>query len=143
MDESRNKELLEEVIEQKLSNMKNLKEGSEDHTRAVNDLAKLYQLKIDEDKAMLSAKEKEAELRLKETQRLDDITHNAAQLRNDKKNRIVKLIIDGAGILISGASIVVGANLWHEGLKFETEGTVGSSMFRNLISRCTSLIFRK
>ena len=141
MDE--NREALDEVIQRELTKLKTMDIGSEDHTKAVNDLTKLYQLRIDEKKTALSEAEKTADLHLKEEQNKAENAMKEKQLKSEKHGRIAKLIIDGAGVVIGGLSICVGAGLFQQGLEFETTGTVTSSMFRNLLSRTTNLIFRK
>lgn len=141
MDE--NREALDEVIQKELTELKNMEVGSDDHTKAVNDLAKLYQLRIDEKKTALAEMEKQADLKLREEQGAADSAIKEKQFRSERHGRIAKLIIDGAGVVVGALSIGVGANLFQKGLEFETTGTVTSSMFRNLLSRTTNLIFKK
>lgn len=53
------KGLLEEEIKSEIENLSSLETGSQQHSAAVESLAKLYKLKIEEDKSSMDYREKE------------------------------------------------------------------------------------
>lgn len=105
---------LEREIEQLLRDMYMRGPESEGYKEQTERLSKLYELMIKED----AQKE---ELQLKEK-----------QLKEGKKDRWVKIVIDGACLLVP-----VGFNwIWmRRGFKFEETGSFTSTTFRNLFGK--------
>jgi hypothetical protein len=105
---------LEREIEQLLKDMYLCTPDSEGYKEQTERLSKLYELKIKEDQA-------QEELKLK-----------AQQLGEGKKDRWVKVLVDGACLLVP-----VGFNwIWmRRGFKFEETGAFTSTTFRNLFGR--------
>ena len=58
MAEIKAKELLEKEIESEISNLAHMQPGQEDHTEAVDNLTKLYKLKLEEDKLKEESKDR-------------------------------------------------------------------------------------
>lgn len=123
--EERISELLGGEIARRIEELKNLEQGSEEHTRAVENLTKLYRLRIDETKSQWDYSEKferaEKELELKKK-----------QLDEQVKDRYFKVGVDAAGIVLP----LIFYGIWmNRGFRFEETGTITSSVFRGLTQK--------
>ena len=119
------KELLEEEIKSEIENLSSLEAGSQQHSAAVESLAKLYKLKIEEDKSSMDYYEKE-ESRNTEI----DIKRN--QMDEAVKDRYFRLGIAAAELILP----LMFYGIWmNRGFKFEKDGTYPSQTFRGLFSR--------
>lgn len=105
MDET--KELLNEEIKYVLEDLSNLPEDSEERTIMIDNLVKLYKLKIEEDK-------------------------NSEDNAIKKKDQCLRYAIDIAGIVLP----LIFYGVWMgRGFKFEEKGTFTSQTFKGLINR--------
>lgn len=112
MDESR--KMLEEEIKAGIEHISNLTPGSKERIAAIDDLSKLYRLKIDEAKS------------------LEDVKARNDQMTEQSKDRYFKLGIAAAELIVP--LMFYGA--WMKrGFEFEKEGTFTSATFRGLFSR--------
>lgn len=118
-------ELLGEEIKSEINRLSSLESGSEEHSTAVESLAKLYKLRIEEVK---SAKEAE----LKEQQIDDDAEIRGSQLVEETKNRYLRFGLDVAGLILP---LLFYGSWMKKGFRFEETGTFTSATFRNLFSR--------
>lgn len=119
------KELLEEEIKSEIENLSSLEAGSQQHSTAVESLAKLYKLKIEEDKSSMEYYEKE------ENRNMEiDLKRN--QMDEAVKDRYFRLGIATAELVLP----LVFYGIWmNRGFKFEKDGTYTSQTFRSLFSR--------
>ena len=99
------KNLLEEEIKNEIENLASLEPGSEKHSTAVESLAKLYKVKLDEDKT---------------------------SMEYNVKDRYVKIGIAAAELVLP---LTFYAFWMRKGFKFEEKGTYTSTTFRGLFSR--------
>ena len=134
------KELLGEVIKTEIENLTDLEPGSEEHSKAVESLTKLYRLKIEEEKNVMEineqiyTREQNKQLedeRLEEqrkTRELDE-KFKKDQLAEETKDRYFKYAVEaGLGVLT-----VVFYNCWmKKGFKFEETGSFTSKTFMGL-----------
>ena len=113
--------LLSEEIESEIENLSGLEPGSDEHSKAVDSLSKLYKLKIEESKNQSELEEKQKEELLKKE-----------QLREQKIDRWVKVGVVAGELTIP----LVFYGVWMKrGFKFEETGTFCSQTFRNFFSR--------
>ena len=113
--------LLSEEIESEIDNLSGLEPGSDEHSKAVDSLSKLYKLKIEESKNQSELEEKQKEELLKKE-----------QLREQKIDRWVKVGVVAGELTIP----LVFYGVWMKrGFKFEETGTFCSQTFRNFFSR--------
>ena len=119
------RELLDREIASELSNMSHIPPGSAEHTEAVDNLAKLYRLRIDELGAELNYRER--------------VDHNTCddqvkrqQLRSEELGRYLRLALDAAGIVLP--LLFYGAWM-KKGFQFEETGTFTSQTFRGLFGK--------
>lgn len=136
MDEIKN--LLDEQIKSEISGLSSLTTGSDEKSKAVNDLTKLYQARIDEIKA------ETALLEHRDRHELERDKHYLESQLSDEERRLKEAEYKsrnldrwlGFGIQAGLAVLsIVSYDIWHRrGLKFEETGTITSPQTRNLIS---------
>ena len=154
MDEQSTRDLFEGEIRSQIEDLSSLNAGSEEKSRAIDDLAKLYRLRIEESKAewdadekynrrMMEAEQNETENALKEKQLEADTElrncqieaedyQKTNQLAEQVKDRYFKLGIEAAGIVLP---LIFYATWMRRGFKFEETGTYTSTTFRGLFNR--------
>ena len=144
------KELLNEEIAAEIQAISSLDSGREEKSKAIEDLAKLYRLRIEETKSELDAEDKrsrrtlESEANVRENEiknsQLDeqikadvqDEQYKRSQLDEQVKDRYFKLGIAAAELLIP----IMFYGIWmRKGFKFEETGTYTSTTFRGLFNR--------
>ena len=144
------KELLNEEIAAEIQAISSLDSGSEEKSKAIEDLAKLYRLRIEETKSELDAEDKrsrrtlESEANVRENEikksQLDeqikadvqDEQYKRSQLDEQVKDRYFKLGIAAAELLIP----IMFYGIWmRKGFKFEETVTYTSTTFRGLFNR--------
>ena len=144
------KSLLDEVIEAEIAYVGSLSPGDEKKPKAIQQLADLHKLRIDEIKAKTDADEKRlrramdskqhrAELNLKERQadgdetaRTNEEQFKQHQLNDQVIDRYVKIGVATAELVLP----LVFYGIWMKrGLKFEETGTFTSQTFKNLFNR--------
>ena len=144
------KSLLDEVIEAEIAYVGSLSPGDEKKSKAIQQLADLHKLRIDEIKDKTDADEKRlrramdskqhrAELNLKERQadgdetaRTNEEQFKQHQLNDQVIDRYVKIGVATAELVLP----LVFYGIWMKrGLKFEETGTFTSQTFKNLFNR--------
>lgn len=130
MDEIRG--LLGEEIKDEIQEISSLEAGSEAKSKAIEDVAKLYRLRIEEIKAETEKIDAQKRVELEEKKRNDALKSEELQRENQKIDRWVNVGLQ-AGLMI-GSWIVY--DIWQRrGLKFEENGVVTSPWTRNLMSK--------
>lgn len=155
------REQLDGEILSQIENLSTLTPGSDEHLTAVESIAKLYKLKIEESKLELDYQEKadriemevnqneaeaetkqsqfDAELEFKQSQAQSDLDARYAeleqkdrQLNEQVRDRYFRIGIEAAGIVLPLAFYAI----WmKKGFKFEETGTFTSTTFRGLFNR--------
>lgn len=144
------KELLNGEIAAEIQAISSLDSGSEEKSKAIEDLAKLYRLRIEETKSELDAEDKrsrrtlesEASVRENEIKKsqldeqikadVQDEQYKRSQLDEQVKDRYFRLGIAAAELLIP----LMFYGIWmRKGFKFEETGTYTSTTFRGLFNR--------
>jgi len=108
------KNLLKETIKTEIKNLSTLEAGSKEKSSAIEDLAKLYRLRIEEKRNELE----ERDIQMKKEQQI--------------KDRYFKLGVEAASIILP---LIFYATWLRRGFKFEETGTFTSSTFRGLLNR--------
>lgn len=116
---------LKTEIEAEFAKLSAMELGTEKHKAAVDDVTKLMDRLNDMEKA-------DVESRDRESARKSDEALRKQQMEDEKKDRLVKNIIAGAGILLPLAVTIWGTKV---SLKFEEEGTITTQMGRGFIQR--------
>ncbi len=144
------KDLLSEEIKTQIQDLSKLNPGSAEKSKAVDDLATLYKLKIDETKMELDFDEKQERRKMDKENRLKDDALKERQLRTEEsvrerdeqirkdqlaeqvKDRIMRLGIAAAEIILP---LIFYSKWMKKGFKFEETGTFTSTTFRGLFNR--------
>lgn len=144
------KEKLEEEIQTEIEDLSNFETGSKEKAAAIDDLVKLYKLKIEEDKGErdsidkenernLTAQEHDREATLKESQfeHSTGLDYSESKLKKDQlseqiKDRYFRVALEVAGIIIP---LIFYATWMRKGFEFEKEGTFTSTTFKGLFNR--------
>lgn len=124
MDEEIRK-LLEEEIKAEIRDLSTLEPGSKEKSTAIEDLAKLYKLRIEETK-------NEWDFNEKYESRDSDIQFKKDQLEEQVKDRYFRFGVEAAGIILP---LIFYAAWMKRGFKFEETGTYTSTTFRSLFNR--------
>ncbi len=124
MDEEIRK-LLEEEIKREIRDLSTLEPGSKEKSTAIEDLAKLYRLRIEETR-------NEWDFNEKYESRDSDMQFKKNQLEEQVKDRYFRLGVEAAGIILP----LIFYGIWmRKGFKFEETGTFTSTTFRGLFNR--------
>ena len=132
-----NKTLLNETLESGMESLKTMKPGSEEYAAAVNSLAKLHEMQMNETAEENSKTAKEDELQLKWQQVKADVQ----KADSDRRVEILKTVGGIAGTLIMGGLFV-----WNQvnGWFNEEEGHIPlSPTFKDGSRTLMQNIFRK
>ena len=124
MDEEIRK-LLEEEIKTEIRDLSTLEPGSKEKSTAIEDLAKLYRLRIEETR-------NEWDFNEKYESRDSDIQFKKDQLEEQVKDRYFRFGVEAAGIILP---LIFYAIWMKRGFKFEETGTYTSTTFRGLFNR--------
>lgn len=118
-------EMMDEELKSRLKALSNLPSGSKEETEAIDNLAQLYKLRIEQAKAEMDLDDKidarDSEDRFKQE-----------QIKERAKDRYINLGMTVAGIVLP---LVFNWVWMRRGFKFEETGTYTSATFRNLFSR--------
>lgn len=119
------KNMMDEEIKSQIEAISNLPSGSKEKAGAIDDLAQLYKLRIEQVKAEMDLDDKidarDSEDRFKQE-----------QIRERAKDRYINLGMTAASIVLP---LVFNWVWMNRGFKFEKDGTYTSTTFRNLFSR--------
>lgn len=150
MDEVNVRNLLEDEIATEFEDLGSLEAGSKEKSTAIENLVKLYRLKIDDDKNTWEFNEKydqriaenerhQLDGQLKEKQidgdselRERELEIKKEQMKEQSKDRWFNLGIQVGTVLIG----IIAYDRWFKrGLKFEETGSITAPMTKNLLSR--------
>ena len=117
--------LLGEEIKTEIRDLSTLEPGSKEKSTAIEDLAKLYKLRIEETR-------NEWDFNEKYESRDSDIQFKKDQLEEQVKDRYFRFGVEAAGIILP---LIFYAIWMKRGFKFEETGTYTSTTFRGLFNR--------
>lgn len=126
------KELLSEEIAAEIENLSGFADGSKEKSTAIEDLTKLYKLRIEENRNDWDADEKYNRRVMEKEASARDEELKCIQLSEQVKERYFKVGIAAAELMIP----LVFYGIWmKKGFKFEQTGTYTSTTFRGLFNR--------
>ena len=132
MSEANIKDLLNEEIATEIQNLSELKAGSDEKSSAIDDLAKLYKLRIEENKSELDADEKYDRRVMEGEANTKDDEMKQRQLEEQVKERYFRVGVAAAELMVP----LIFYGIWmRKGFKFEETGTYTSKTFTGLINR--------
>ena len=131
MSDEIKKELEKEILKE-IQDLSALKSGSKEMDSAIENLATLYKLNIEEVKIEHEAMEKAFDRRSADETSARDLELKQRTLDESIKDRYFKLGLDVAGLIVP----IIFYGIWmRRGLKFEETGTFTSTTFRGLFNR--------
>ncbi len=132
MDENNIKELLSVEIAEEIQALSTLASGSKEKSTAIDDLTKLYKLRIEENKSEWDADEKYNRRVMEDESNVRDDEVKRVQIAEQVKDRYFRLGIAAAELMIP----LMFYGVWmKKGFKFEETGTYTSTTFRGLFNR--------
>lgn len=132
MEEKTIDELLNEEIADEIKALSELEAGSNEKSAAIENLTKLYKLRIEENKSSWDADDKYNRRIMDEKSNDKDDEIKQKQLEEQVKDRYFKVGIAAAELMIP----LMFYGIWmNKGFKFEETGTITSSTFKGLINR--------
>lgn len=132
MDENSIKELLNEEIAEEIQALSTLTSGSKEKSTAIDDLTKLYKLRIEENKSEWDADEKYNRRMMEDESNVRENEVKRVQIAEQVKDRYFRLGIAAAELMIP----LMFYGVWMKnGFKFEETGTYTSTTFRGLFNR--------
>lgn len=131
MEEKNIEELLNEEIAAQIEALSGLQSGTKEKSTAIDDLTKLYKLRIEENKSVWDADEKYNRRIMDGESVTKDSDFKERQIAEQVKDRYFRVGI-AAELLIP----LMCYGIWmNKGFKFEETGTFTSSTFKGLINR--------
>ena len=130
------KSLLDGVIEQEIQNVEALSSGSDEKSKAIQNLATLHKLRIEEIKAETEAEEKRERRVMDSEQRKADRTQEGELQKRQARDQMVDRCVR-AGVAVGELVLpLVFYGIWmNKGFKFEETGSFTSTTFKNLLNR--------
>ena len=133
--------MLDEQIKAELGDLANLTVGSKEHTEAIEGLAKLYRLRIDDSKAAMEYNKeiddenfRRDQMEQEKTQHQEQVEREEQsrkeQLAEQKKDRYIKIGIAAAELMVP---LVFFAKIYQMGYDLEKDGTFTVQTLKNLI----------
>lgn len=119
-------EMMDKELKRRFEDLENLKTGSDEQSKATDNLVKLYKLRMDENEQNVSKEADEDKLLLEKSK----LELEAEKAKDDKLIRILTTVTS-VGISIAG--FAVGSHWYGKGFKFEETGTICSSTFKGLM----------
>lgn len=148
MDDSRT--MLEDEIVAVFNTMKGLSPDTDKYEKALDGLARLYELKISEERIEQDFQEKEARREMEERHHVDEVDASYSSRKDEieekeklRKFQILSLILGtGVTLLTAGGSLIF-HNCWlKKSFKFEEDGTIAGATSRGVWNPLFK-IFRK
>ena len=133
--------MLDEQIKAELGGLSGLAVGSKEHTEAIEGLAKLYRLRIDDSKAAMEYNKeiddenfRRDQMEQEKTQHQEQVEREEQsrkeQLAEQKKDRYIKVGIAAAELMVP---LVFFAKIYQMGYDLEKDGTFTVQTLKNLI----------
>lgn len=133
--------MLDEQIKAELGGLSGLAVGSKEHTEAIEGLAKLYRLRIDDSKATMEYNKeiddenfRRDQMEQEKTQHQEQVEREEQsrkeQLAEQKKDRYIKIGIAAAELMVP---LVFFAKIYQMGYDLEKDGTFTVQTLKNLI----------
>ena len=119
-------EIMDKELKRRFEDLENLKTGSDEQSKATDNIVKLYKLRMDENEQDVSKEADEDKLLLEKSK----LELEAEKAKDDKLIRILTTVTS-VGISIAG--FAVGSHWYGKGFKFEETGTICSSTFKGLM----------
>lgn len=119
-------EMMDKELKRRFEDLENLKTGSDEQSKATDNIVKLYKLRMDENEQNVS-KEADKDKLLLEKSKLE------LEAEKAKDDKLIRILTTVTSVGISIAGFAVGSHWYGKGFKFEETGTICSSTFKGLM----------
>lgn len=119
-------EMMDKELKRRFEDLENLKTGSDEQSKATDNIVKLYKLRMDENEQNVSKEADEDKLLLEKSK----LELEAEKAKDDK---LICILTTVTSVGISIAGFAVGSHWYGKGFKFEETGTICSSTFKGLM----------
>ena len=124
--------MLDEEIKAEIEGLKSFTEGGKEHSDAVDNLTKLYKLRIEDSKVITDYNKEIYNDQFRRDQMEKDEQSRKEQLAEQRIDRYVRIGIAAAELMIP----IMFYSIWmRRGFKFEETGSFTSTTFKGLINR--------
>lgn len=124
--------LLDDAVEEEITNVKSAPAGSEERSLAIQDLTALHKLRIEEIKAQTEAEEKRERREMDKADHAREEALQARQAKDQVIDRCVRTCVQVGELVLP----LVCYGIWFGmGLTFEMDSSITSTMFKNLLNR--------
>ena len=125
-------EMLDEEIRAEIEGLSSLDSGSKEQAEAVESVAKLYRLRIEDSKAAIEYNKEVDDAQFRQEQAEREEQSRKEQLAEQRIDRYVRIGIAAAELMVP----IVFYSVWmRRGFKFEETGSFTSMTFKGLINR--------
>ncbi len=126
------KELLNEEIAAEIQALSSMDSGDKEKSEAIENLSKLYRLRIEENRSKWDADEKYNRRIMEDDFNIREEELKKSQLTEQMKDRYFRIGIAAAELIVP----LMFYGIWmRKGFKFEETGTYTSTTFRGLFNR--------
>lgn len=119
-------EMMDKELKRRFEDLENLKTGSDEQSKATDNIVKLYKLRMDENEQNVR-KEADEDKLLLENSKLE------LEAEKAKDDKLIRILTTVTSVGISIAGFAVGSHWYGKGFKFEETGTICSSTFKGLM----------
>ena len=119
-------EMMDKELKRRFEDLENLKTGSDEQSKATDNIVKLYKLRMDENEQNVSKEADEDKLLLEKSKR-------ELEAEKAKDDKLIRILTTVTSVGISIAGFAVGSHWYGKGFKFEETGTICSSTFKGLM----------
>lgn len=119
-------EMMDKELKRRFEDLENMKTGSDEQSKATDNIVKLYKLRMDENEQNVS-KEADEDKLLMEKSKLE------LEAEKAKDDKLIRILTTVTSVGISIAGFAVGSHWYGKGFKFEETGTICSSTFKGLM----------
>lgn len=119
-------EMMDKELKRRFEDLENLKTGSDEQSKATDNIVKLYKLRMDENEQNVS-KEADEDKLLLEKSKLE------LEVEKAKDDKLIRILTTVTSVGVTIAGFAVGSHWYGKGFKFEETGTICSSTFKGLM----------
>ncbi len=127
--------LLDGVIEREIRNVESSTSSSDEKSKAIQNLATLHKLRIEELKAQTEAAEAALKEREQDSKDVDRTYEETLQERQVKEQKVDRYVRTGLAVAELVFPLVFYGVWMNRGFKFEETGAFTSTTFKNLLNR--------
>ena len=119
-------EMMDKELKRRFEDLENLKTGSDEQSKATDNIVKLYKLRMDENEQNVG-KEADEDKLLLEKSKLE------LEVEKAKDDKLIRILTTVTSVGVTIAGFAVGSHWYGKGFKFEETGTICSSTFKGLM----------